>query len=301
MPKTRRHHPPKRTFSRPQPPTKLRLHIPKKLIIGFAFLLLLLLSLYIFWGLPDPRNLTSHPAPLSTKILDRRGRLLYEIFADQRRTPIQLQSLPKYVWQATLAAEDKNFYSHGGFSIRGIARAAVNIFFRQNLQGGSTITQQLVKKALLTDERTVRRKIREFILSMAVETLYTKDQILELYLNQVPYGGTAYGLESAAQTYFGKKAADLTLPEAALLAGLPVAPSYYSPLGAYPEKARDRQQYVLSQMLEDKFITPEQYQTALDQALSYAPPPGIKAPHFPSGSRISWLKFTVWTKSKPPD
>ena len=138
----------------------------------------------------------------------------------------------------------------------------------------------MVKKALLTDERTVRRKIREFTLSVAVEAIYSKDQILEMYLNQVPYGGTAYGLESAAQTYFGKKAADLTLPEAALLAGLPVAPSYYSPFGAYPEKARDRQQYVLSQMLDDKFISETDYLTAKDYQLIYAPPPSIQAPHF---------------------
>jgi penicillin-binding protein 1C len=258
-------------------------HLTKTRILFVGVLLLLLFTItitYFFWDLPNPRDLTSHPAPVSTKLLDRQGRLIYEIFADERRTPISISSLPKYVWQATLAAEDKDFYKHGGFSFRGIFRAFFNTFFRRHLQGGSTITQQLVKKALLNDDRTVRRKVREFVLSVAVEALYTKDQILEMYLNEVPYGGTAYGLESAAQTYFGKPAKDLTLAEAALLAGLPQAPSYYSPLGSHPELARDRQKYVLDQMLEDKFISKEESSSASAENLQYAPPPSMKAPHF---------------------
>ncbi|MEK7155237.1 MAG: transglycosylase domain-containing protein [Patescibacteria group bacterium] len=247
--------------------------------------LLLLLScslallLYILWGLPNPLRLSTHPAPASTKLLDRNGKLLYEVYADQRRTPVELKSLPKYVWQATLATEDKDFYSHSGFSIRGITRAFISTFFRQKLQGGSTITQQLVKNALLEPDRTIRRKVREFILSAAVETFYKKDQILEFYLNQVPYGGTAYGIEAAAQTYFGKHASDLTLSEAALLAGLPQAPSFYSPFSR-PELAKQRQEYVLKQMLEAKFIDQDQWQTAKDQELKYSPPPSLKAPHF---------------------
>ncbi len=248
----------------------------------FLIVLLLIINYLlftIFWGLPNPLRLTTNPAPASTKILDRNSKLLYEVFAEERRTPIKLNSLPKYVWQATLAAEDKDFYKHSGFSIKGIARAFVNTFFRRNLQGGSTITQQLVKKALLNDDRTIKRKAREFVLSAAVEMLYKKDQILEFYLNQVPYGGTAYGLESAAQTYFGKKAADLNLAEAALLAGLPQAPSFYSPLSR-PELAKQRQEYVLKQMLDAKFITSDELQKAKDQSLKYAPPPTILAPHF---------------------
>ncbi|KKU28654.1 MAG: Penicillin-binding protein, 1A family [Candidatus Amesbacteria bacterium GW2011_GWA2_47_11b] len=247
--------------------------------------LLLLLSssstllLYFLWDLPNPLRLTTHPAPASTKLLDRNGKLLYEVFVGERRTPIELKSLPKYVWQATLAAEDRDFYSHSGFSIRGIARAFISTFFKQKLQGGSTITQQLVKNALLEPDRTVRRKIREFILSAAVETFYKKDQILEFYLNQVPYGGTAYGIESASRTYFGKPAADLSLAESALLAGLPQAPSFYSPLSR-PELAKSRQEYVLKQMLDAKFINQDQWLKAKDQQLNYAPPPSIQAPHF---------------------
>ncbi|KKU02866.1 MAG: Penicillin-binding protein, 1A family [Microgenomates group bacterium GW2011_GWC1_47_20] len=236
-------------------------------------------SVYILWGLPNPLRLTTNPAPASTKILDRNGRLLYEVFVGERRTPISLSSLPKYVWQATLAAEDRDFYKHSGFSIRGITRAFISTFFKKNLQGGSTITQQLVKNALLEPDRTVRRKIREFILSAAVETAYKKDQILEFYLNQVPYGGTAYGLESAAQTYFGKKAADLNLAEAALLAGLPQAPSFYSPLSR-PELAKARQEYVLKQMLDAGFIDNSQYLISKDQELQYIPAPTLNAPHF---------------------
>ena len=236
-------------------------------------------SVYILWGLPNPLRLTTHPAPASTKLLDRNGKLLYEVFSDQRRPPIELKSLPAYVWQATLAAEDRDFYKHSGFSVRGITRAFINTFFKSRLQGGSTITQQLVKNALLEPDRTVRRKIREFILSASVETFSKKDQSLEFYLNQVPYGGTAYGIESASQTFFGKHAVDLDLAEAALLACLPQAPSFYSPLSR-PELAKQRQEYVLKQMLDAKFISNDELQKAKDQLLIYAPPPSIQAPHF---------------------
>ena len=225
-------------------------------------------------------QLTSRPAVASTKILDRHGKLLFEVFGAERRTPIQLSSLPKYVWQATLAAEDKDFYKHGGFSVTGYLRAAFHTLTGQRLEGGSTITQQLVKKALLSDDRTLTRKIRELVLSLLVETRYTKDKILEMYLNQIPYGGTAYGLESAAQTYFGISAPNLTLAQSALLAALPQAPSYYSPFGSNPEAGKNRQQYILKQMLDAGFITQDAYASAAAETLKFAAPPVIKAPHF---------------------
>lgn len=252
----------------------------KKIIISVCLCAFVALCLYIFWGLPNPMNLTNNAPAASTKLLDRNGKLIYEIFADARRTPIQLNSLPKYVWQATLAAEDKDFYTHSGFSLRGMTRALISTIFKQNLQGGSTITQQLVKKALLTDERTIKRKVREFALSTIVEILYKKDQILEMYLNQVPYGGTAYGIESAAQTYFGKKASELTLSEAAMLAGLPQAPSYYSPFGSKPEQGKIRQQYVLKQMLDGKFISGEEYASASATEVKFNISQSLQAPHF---------------------
>ncbi len=248
-------------------------------LLGFGICVLGFL-IYIFWGLPNPLRLTTNPAPASTKLLDRHGKPIYEIFVTQRRTPIELKTLPKYVWQSTLAAEDRDFYSHSGFSIRGIARAVLNTFFKNNVQGGSTITQQLVKKALLTDERTVKRKAREFVLSIAVEMLYSKDKILEFYLNEIPYGGTAYGIESAAKTYFGKSAAGLTIAQSAMLAALPQAPTLYSPFGARPELGRERQQHILKLMLDDKFISNEEYETAKNEVLSFIPPSSIQAPHF---------------------
>lgn len=252
----------------------------KRFIIAGAVGFWLLASLYFFWGLPNPMQLTTRPAAVSSKLLDRNGNLIYEIFADERRTPIQLDSLPDHVWQATIAAEDEDFYKHSGFSIRGMTRALMNTFFKQKLQGGSTITQQLVKKALLTDERTLRRKIREGALTLIVEIMYKKDQILEMYLNQIGYGGTAYGLESAARTYFNKTSAELSLAEAALLAGLPQAPSYYSPFGSRPELAKERQKYVLSQMIKSGYITEEQHDTAVSEELKFSPPQTLKAPHF---------------------
>ena len=177
-------------------------------------------SLWFFWGIPLPTKLTTDNLPVSTKLFDRNGKLIYEIYTNERRSPIELKDLPNFVKEATISIEDKDFYNHYGFSLTGVARATFNIVFKHKLEGGSTLTQQLVKVGLLSPERTVKRKIREFFLSMFVEAIYSKNQILEMYLNQIPYGGTAYGIEAASELYFGKFAKDLTLGEAALLAGL---------------------------------------------------------------------------------
>jgi len=235
---------------------------------------------WIFWGLPLPTKLASNNFPVSTKILDRNGKLIYEIYTDQRRTPVTLSDLPDYLKQATISIEDKDFYKHHGFSYTGIVRAAYNIVFKRKLEGGSTLTQQLVKNALLTPDRTIRRKIREFALTMVVESIYQKDQILEMYLNQIPYGSTAYGIEAASELYFNKQAKDLTLAEAALLAGLPAAPTRYSPFGAHPDLAKGRQETVLSRMVEDGYITQEQADDAKSQPIVYADTEAPKAPHF---------------------
>ena len=150
------------------------------------FTLLFGFLIWLFWGVPLPTQISSRQ-PVSTKLLDRHGNLIYEIYADKRSTPLKIEEIPDNLKKATIAIEDKEFYKHHGFSPTGIVRAAYKIVFKQKLQGGSTITQQLVKNSLLTAERTPRRKIQEFILSMIVETIYTKDQILEFYLNQIPY------------------------------------------------------------------------------------------------------------------
>lgn len=253
-----------------------------KRIIFFSVLAASLL--YLFWGIPIPINLANNQ-PVSTRILDRNGKLIYEIYTDKRRSPVSLSDLPKYVPEATISIEDKDFYKHQGFSYTGIARAIFNTIFRQQLQGGSTITQQLVKKALLNDERTIRRKAQELILTIIVEGIYTKDQILETYLNTIPYGGTAYGIEEASETYFNKPAKDLDLAQAALLVGLPQRPSTYSPFGAHPELAKTRQEEVLTQMLANKYISKDEFDAADKEDLNYASITPPAAPHF-----ALWIK-----------
>ncbi len=245
------------------------------LVIGFTYW-------YVFKDMPSPDRLTTDEIPQTTKILDRSGNQLFDIFVDQNRTLVKLSQVPKFMQQATLSIEDKDFYKHGGINpIGGIVRALVEIVTHHQLQGGSTITQQLVKTVLLSPERTIRRKIKEIVLANLVEARYSKDQILEMYLNQVPYGGTSWGIEAACQRYFGKSVADLTLSQAALLAGLPAAPSLYSPYGARPELALDRQHAVLKRMVEDGYITQTQADTAQAEVLHFRPPDTrIKAPHF---------------------
>lgn len=275
---------------------KLRSYLAQKVKVGkskkslprityafwlIPFFLVLISYLLIFKDLPSPTRLAQYNTPIATKIYDRSGKLLFDIFADENRTPVPLSEMPKVLQQATIAIEDKNFYQHKGINIiGGMLRAITANITRGQLQGGSTITQQLVKSALLTPERTVIRKIKEIILAFWVEILYPKDKILELYLNQVPYGGTAWGIESASEHFFGKKVSELTLAEAALLAGLPQAPTLYSPYGAHPELAKTRQGEVLKRMAEDGYISEEEADDASSQPLEYRNETGIKAPHF---------------------
>lgn len=249
------------------------------LLFFFAFLG------WVFYDIPSPKNLSSNNLPVSTKIFDRNGKLIYEIYANQRRTPVNINQLPSYVKNATIAIEDREFYKHHGFSLTGIARAFYKTVFKHKLEGGSTLTQQLVKNSLLTPERTIKRKIKEFVLATLVELTYSKDKILEMYLNQIPYGSTAYGIESASELYFGKEAKDLTLAEAALLAGLPAAPTAYSPFGAHPERAKARQELVLKRMVEDGYITQDEADKAKTEELKYAKPEKLRAAH-----------FTLWAK-----
>lgn len=252
----------------------------------YAFWLLpalLVWSLYwfILRDLPSPTKLARYDVPQATKIYDRNGKLLFDIFVEQNRSPVPLKDIPKIVQQATIAIEDKNFYKHAGINpLGGVIRAMVASLINRKLQGGSTITQQLVKSALLTPERTLSRKIKEFLLSPLVELLYSKDKILELYLNSVPYGGTAWGIETASEKYFGKQIRDVTLAEAAILAGLPQAPTVYSPFGAHPELALERQREVLHRMQVEGYITKEEEQAAADTPVTFRKETGIQAPHF---------------------
>jgi len=259
------------------------------IINPFARYLLLLILLsgiagifYILKDLPSPRRLTSKENyAVSTQIFDRNGSLLYEIYGEENRIPIKLETLPPHVYQASIAIEDKNFLKHHGFDIEGIARAIKANIEGDRLEGGSTITQQLVKNALLTPERSMKRKVKEGILSIFTELLYTKEEIIEMYLNYISYGGTSLGIQAASKSYFDKNASELTLAEATLLAGLPQAPSRYSPFGSNPKQAKDRQAEVLRRMAEDGYITQLQAEEAKAEVLNYAlSQTEIKAPHF---------------------
>jgi 1A family penicillin-binding protein len=249
----------------------------------FGLFIIFIISIPLFaFNLPSPDKVVRREG-FSTKILDRNGEVLYDIYENQRRTPVSLGDIPLYLRQATVAVEDKNFYKHQGFDITGYLRAIYNIVVRRKLQGGSTLTQQLVKNTLLTSERTIFRKIREFILAVQIERKYTKDEILQMYLNEAPYGGTAWGVEAASELYFGKSVKDLNLVESAILAGLPQRPSVYSPYSSTPKAYIDRTKAVLRRMREDGYITKEQEEEALsqlDKVEFKQKEVGFKAPHF---------------------
>jgi 1A family penicillin-binding protein len=250
-------------------------------IVVPVFLISSFVLFFFLKDLPSPTTLKKPSYPVATKIFDRNGNLLYEIYSEQKRTPIKLEAIPDHVKNASIAIEDKNFYQHSGLAIKGIIRASFKTIFKKELQGGSTITQQLVKNALLTPERTLKRKIKEAVLAFFTEILYSKDQILEMYFNFVPYGGTAYGIEEAAQTYFNKSAQDVDLAEAAMLAGLPAAPTRFSPFGPNPELAKQRQKLVLKNMVEEGYITEEEKTVAEEQELTFSKQAkDIQAPHF---------------------
>ncbi|MDO8451749.1 MAG: PBP1A family penicillin-binding protein [bacterium] len=249
-------------------------------IVSLMFILLPYNGYLWLMALPRPQLLSGRELEVTTKIFDRHGTLLYEMYRDENRTPVKLSDIPDYVRQATIAIEDRDFYTHQGFSPTGIARAIRETLVYGRVQGGSTITQQLIKSALLSPEVKLSRKIKEILLAFWAERLYTKDQILEMYLNQVPYGGTAWGIEAASQTYFGKSAKSLSLSEAALLAGLPAAPTEYSPFHS-PKKAQGRQQEVFRRMTEDGYITKDQARASSQEPLVFAKQRiAIRAPHF---------------------
>jgi len=253
-------------------------------VLGAAFTLIFIFipfEIYKwFKELPSPDLLVVKSLMKSTRIYDRNDRLLYEIYVDKNFEPVNLGMIPQHAIDATIAVEDTQFYQHSGLRLDSIIRAARETLFEDNLQGGSTITQQLIKNVLLTPERTLSRKIKEAVLSLLVEEKYTKDQILEMYLNNIPYGGNAWGIQSASNKFFGKDIWELSLAESSLLAGLPSAPSVYSPLYDY-EKAKDRQKYVLDRMAEQNYITQEEADSAYGQPLNFAEQTEyIRAPHF---------------------
>jgi penicillin-binding protein 1C len=258
-----------------------RLTFKKTLLASVLIIFIFTFYFLILKDLPLPTKLSSSSTPQSTLIYDRNGKLLYNIYDKKNQSFVPLSNIPKYMQEATIAIEDKSFYQHGAVDFRGIARAAFSIVVHRQVQGGSTLTQQLVKTSLLTQEQTILRKVKEVILAFATEIIYSKNQILEMYLNQVPYGGTAYGVEAASEYYFGKHAKDMDLAQSALLAGLPQAPTEFSPFGAHPEEGKDRQIEVLKAMLDQKYITKDQEQKAEKEDLKYRKfTNDIAAPHF---------------------
>lgn len=236
---------------------------------------------YILKDLPSPTKLSNNTASYSSQIYDRKGALLYTLYSDKNQTFVPIARIPKDLQEATIAIEDKDFYRHGAVDFRGITRAAYSIFVNKQIQGGSTLTQQLVKTSLLSPEQTLQRKVKEVILAFATEIMYSKDEILEMYLNQVPYGGTQYGVGAASQTFFGKDVSKLTLAENAYLAALPESPSTLSPFGSRPERGKMRQQEVLRRMHDQGYITKAEYDKARKQELKFQKISNpIKAPHF---------------------
>jgi len=220
---------------------------------------------YLSRNLPTTEEISAQEIIESTKIFDRTGEiLLYEIRGEARRTNLLSEDIPQVLKQATVAVEDSNFFIHPAFDIRGILRALwVGVQRGRITQGGSTITQQLARNLFLTPERTLFRKIKELVLAFRLEQVYTKDEILTLYLNRVPYGHNAYGVEAAAQMFFGKPAKELTLSEAVMLAALPQAPSYFSPWGPHTVELEQRRRHVLSRMKLLGMIDEQQYQFAI--------------------------------------
>ncbi len=263
------------------------------LILGSLLLVVgmlgaLIMFAWISRSLPEPGKLQQRLVVESTKIYDRTGEnLLYEIHGDQKRTLIKIDEIPQHTIDAFIALEDKNFFEHKGLSIKHIVKAiflyGLNKIGLYNglVPGGSTLTQQFVKNSILTNEKTAVRKMKEWILSYQIEKKYTKQEILELYFNDIPFGSTAYGIESAAQTYFGKSARDLNLSESAILAAMIQRPTYYSPYGNHVEELLARQKFVLNEMVDMNFITKEEAEAASQAPVEFKKSLGnIKAPHF---------------------
>ena len=234
--------------------------------------------------IPDFKSFNDRVVQSSSKIYDRTGTiLLYDVNQGVKRTVIPYEELGTNIINATVAIEDSEFYQHKGIRISSIIRATIWAKLTgRSVQGGSTITQQLIKNTLLTSERSITRKVKEWILALKIEQIMSKNDIITLYLNEAPYGGSIYGIEEASKSYFGKDAKDLTLGESAYLAALPNGPTYYSPYGKNKSKLDDRKNLVLKRMLDLKFITEDDYNKAKSEKITFLPqqPVNIAAPHF---------------------
>lgn len=259
----------------------------RNFLLGFLSLCFIFITIVVLvysqMKLPDFKNFLDYKISNSTKIYDRTGDIvLYDLQGSVRRTEIPLTTMGDNLKKATIAVEDATFYSHGGVRPKSTIYAVFKTLTTGKKRGGSTITQQVVKNAILTRDRTVSRKIKEWVLAVRIESVLSKDQILEIYLNQNPYGGVTYGAYEGARGLFNKDPKDLTLAEAAYMAAIPKGPSVYSPYGKNKQKLEDRKNYVLQRMLDTGAITNAEYTTAFDEKVVFAPAEnrGVKAPHF---------------------
>jgi len=265
----------------------LKMHWKKVLLLLVAVFFVVSGALLIWvstFQIPDLNSFENRIVAQSTKIYDRTGKiLLYDVHEEMKRTQIPFENISRNVKNATVAIEDAEFYQHHGIKIKSIFRAIfANLISGGYGQGGSTITQQVIKNSLLTTEKKISRKLKEWVLSLKIEKIMSKEQILSIYLNETPYGGNLYGVEEAAQRFFNKSAADVTLAESAYLAAIPQAPTFYSPYGQNLDKLKIRQKLVLSKMLENNFISKDEYDSAIKEEVTFIPREqyGIKAPHF---------------------
>lgn len=274
--------------------TRSVLTVTAVVLLGLCLAGLLAFTLTMAWisrDLPNPNTLMTREIPQSTKIYDRTGQtLLYEIHGEEKRSLVKIEEIPEIMKQATISIEDRQFYEHHGVNWLRLAKAIyIDVVEHRAAQGASTLTQQLVKNAILTNEKSISRKLKEMLLAMQIERRYTKDQILQMYLNEIPYGSMVYGVGSASETYFGKNVKDLTLDEAALLAAIPQAPDRYNPYGSGVSGDNrkllvDRQHIILEAMVRDGYIKQEQANEAekIDTLAKLVPQKmgEIKAPHF---------------------
>lgn len=256
-------------------------------LIIFAFLFVIVAMAWFAKDLPAP-NKVARQDGYASRIYDRNGEIIYDVYKDAKRTPSNWEEIPDDLKKATLAIEDKDFYKHRGFDPLTPFRIAKNLIYHRRLIGGSTLTQQLVKNVLLTSERSVNRKLKEFILAIQIEARYSKDEILLMYLNEAPYGGMAFGVASGSEQYFGKKVSELDLVESIILAGLPQRPSVYSPFSKTPTAYVDRAKHVLLRMIEDGYVGQDIYEETLKKIEEYKfhdNKTQLLAPHF-----VFWIR-----------
>lgn len=243
----------------------------------------MILFVYYAKDLPVPEKFTETTTTESTKIFDRTGEvLLYEIAGEEKRTIIPLEEMPEYLKQAVISLEDNRFYTHFGLDFRGIARSIlVNIKNRSLSVSGSTISQQLIKNTFFSTEKKISRKVKEIILTLELERKYDKDQILEWYLNQIPFGSNVYGVEAASQKYFGKSVKNISLEESAILVAMIKSGSYYSPYGYHVDELLQRKDFTIRRMADLGFITEEEKVEYQQKEIEFVEnPESIKAPHF---------------------